>query len=165
MSNTWLKFEFQLPEDLVLELSGKHFSCAEHVSWQHIGIWPRLQFSVQRLMHRLRSTIIFPKMLSLKCQLKNSAEIYRILLLTHWYALLHNKNQCLSPTLGICLHSDFVSITRNVNFATPLLNKVYRLVIVFMGTGDALSSLIARQTGSRQWGPILISPFGEKWQF
>ena len=48
---------------------------------------------------------------------------------------------------------------------TPLLNKVYRLVIVFLGTVNAMPSLIARQTGSGQWGPIPISPFGEKWQF
>ena len=26
----------------MLELTGKHFSCSEYISWQHIGIWPRL---------------------------------------------------------------------------------------------------------------------------
>ena len=30
------------------------------------------------------------------------------------------KNQCLSPTLGICLHIDFISITRNVDLADIL---------------------------------------------
>ena len=32
----WLKFLFQLPKDLVLELTGKHFSRSEHISWAKI---------------------------------------------------------------------------------------------------------------------------------
>ena len=55
------------PKDLVLEITEKHFSCSEHISLEAICIWPRLQFSGERLMHQLRSTIIFPKMFSLKC--------------------------------------------------------------------------------------------------
>ena len=36
---------------------------------------------------------------------------------------------------------------------------------MFMGTVNAMPSLIAKQTGLRRWGTILISPFGEKGQF
>ena len=54
-----LKFQFQIPKHLVLELTWKHFSCSEHISWEAIGIWPLMHFSWQRLMHRLWSTIIF----------------------------------------------------------------------------------------------------------
>ena len=69
--DNWLKLEFQLPKDLVLELTGKYFGCSEHVSWKHIGILPSLHFSEQRLMHRLQSTIMFSKMLRLKSLLEN----------------------------------------------------------------------------------------------
>ena len=80
MCDNWLKFECQLPKDLVSDLTGKHFSCSEYVSWQHIGNW--LHFSGQRLMHRLRSTIIHPKMLRLKSLFENLIEKYIIPLLT-----------------------------------------------------------------------------------
>ena len=39
----------------------KHFSSSEHITWEAIGIRPTLDFSGQRLMHRLQSTIIFSK--------------------------------------------------------------------------------------------------------
>ena len=64
----WLRFGFQLPKDLVLELTGKHSSCSEHISWEAIGIWLRIHFSGQRLMHQLPRTIIVPKMLRLRWQ-------------------------------------------------------------------------------------------------
>ena len=48
-------------------------------------------FSGKRLMHRLPSTIIFPKMLCLKYKVENLAEIYILLLFTHFYALLKKK--------------------------------------------------------------------------
>ena len=86
------KFGFQLPNDPVLELTGKHFSSSDHISLQDICIWPRLPFSGHVLMHQLWSTIIFPKMLHLKCTFGNSSEIYRILFFTHLYALLNNKS-------------------------------------------------------------------------
>ena len=98
MSGIWLKFGFQLPKDLVLELAGKHYSCSEHISWDAMGIWQRIHFSGQRLMHRLLSTIIFPKIFCLKCQFENLAEIYIILLFTHTHYLL-NKKSMLIPNL------------------------------------------------------------------
>ena len=85
MSRIWLRFGFQLPKDLVLELAGKHSSCSECISWEAMGIWLRIHFSGQRLMHRLRSTIIFPKMLRWKCQFENLAEIHIIRLFTQSY--------------------------------------------------------------------------------
>ena len=69
---------------------------------QNIGTWPRLQFPGQRLMHRLWSTIIFPKMLRLNYPFENSAEIYRILIFTHLYALL-NRKSVLIPSLSYML--------------------------------------------------------------
>ena len=57
-------------------------------------------------MHWLRSTIIFPKMVHLKCQLENLAEIYIILLFTHLYALLHYKS-ILIPNLRYMLTQSF----------------------------------------------------------
>ena len=66
MSRSRLKFGFQLPKNMVLELTGKHSSCSEHISLQAIGIWLRMHISEQTLMHQqLPSTIIFPKMLHL----------------------------------------------------------------------------------------------------
>jgi len=86
---SWLKFGFQLPKDMGLEPIRKHSSFSEPISKHSIGIWLRIHFSGQRLMHRLPSTIIFPKMLRWKCQFENLAEIYKILLFTHFYALLN----------------------------------------------------------------------------
>ena len=83
----WFMFGFQLPKDLVLELTGKYFSCSERSSWKALCNWPSLNFSGQILMHRLRTTIIFPKMLHLKCQFKNLVDIYIILLFTPLYIL------------------------------------------------------------------------------
>ena len=42
MGDSWLKFELQLPKNMMLEITGKHFSGSEHISWQNIGIWPTL---------------------------------------------------------------------------------------------------------------------------
>ena len=58
VSRIWLKLNFNSPKDLVPELTGKRF-------------WPRLHFSWKRLMHRLRSNFIFPKMSRLKFQFEN----------------------------------------------------------------------------------------------
>ena len=63
----------------------------------------------------------------------------------------------MAPHLQEC----FVFTAEEGELAPPL-NKVYCLVIVFLGMVNAMSSMIARQTGSGQWGPILISPFQEK---
>ena len=82
MRHIWLKFEFQLPEYLMLELTGKHFSCSEHISWE--AFWLRIYFSGQRLFHQLRRTIKFPEMLRFKCQFEKYAEIYMNLLFTHY---------------------------------------------------------------------------------
>ena len=57
----WLKFVFQLPKDLVLELL--HASnLAVHIPLEASNIWLSFKFAGQILMHRLRlrSTIIFP---------------------------------------------------------------------------------------------------------
>ena len=91
MGKIWLKFGFELPKYMVLELIGKHSSCSEHIASQAIGIWLRIHFSEQILMHQLPSAIIFPKILHLKCQFEDLAEINIILLFNHTYYLL-NKN-------------------------------------------------------------------------
>ena len=52
------------------------FSCGWQILRKAICIEPRLPFSGQRLMHRLQSTTIFPKMLRLKYKLRNFDEIY-----------------------------------------------------------------------------------------
>ena len=52
-------------------------------------------------------------MLSFKGQFKNFDEIYRILLLTHSYTI---------QILGLFLHIDFISITRNVDLAQSVGN-------------------------------------------
>ena len=62
MHRHWLRFGHQLPKELVLELTGKKFSCSEHISWETIGIWPMLHIPGQRLIDQLRSGII-----SIKC--------------------------------------------------------------------------------------------------
>ena len=48
----------------------------KHNSWQVIGIWPRTHFSGKRLMHWLWSTIILSKMLRLRCEFDNLADMY-----------------------------------------------------------------------------------------
>ena len=53
ISWNWLWFGFQLPNYLVLELTCKYLSCSKQIAWEAIGIWPRLNFSWQRFMHRL----------------------------------------------------------------------------------------------------------------
>ena len=83
-------FGFQIPEDLGLEVAGKHSSSSEHISWDAIRIWLRIHFSWQILMHQLQSTIIFPT-LRLKCQFKNLPEMYIILHFTQLYQLLNKK--------------------------------------------------------------------------
>ena len=79
-------------KDLVLELTGKHFSCSERNSWQSLGICPMIYFFGQILMHLLLRTIIVLRILSLKCQFENLAEIYIILLFNHYYAHLNLKS-------------------------------------------------------------------------
>ena len=83
ISYIYLKFEFQLPKYLVLELAGKHYSFSEHFLWEAMDICLNIHFSGQRLMHRLQSTIIFPKILRLKCQFDKLTETYIKLLFTH----------------------------------------------------------------------------------
>ena len=58
--DSWLKFEFKIPIEVVLELTEKHFRWSDHISWQAIGIWPRLHLFGQRMIHWLLSTSIFP---------------------------------------------------------------------------------------------------------
>ena len=70
LSGIWLR---------LLELTGKHFYCFEHSSQQTFGIWPRIHFSEQRLVHQLQSNITFPKMLRLRCQFENFDNMYLIL--------------------------------------------------------------------------------------
>ena len=48
------------------------------------SFWMRLHFSGQKLMHRLLSTIIFSKILRLKCTFKNLSEIYIFLVFTQF---------------------------------------------------------------------------------
>ena len=122
MSGIWLKFVFQLPKDLVLELFGKHYSCSEQISWDDMSIWLRIHFSGQRLMHRLWSALIFLKMLRLKCQSENLTEMYIIFLFTHLYFLL-NENQWSFLTLDIRLYRHCISITKNVNLAVILQSE------------------------------------------
>ena len=45
------------------------------------------------------------------------------------FSFLLIKTQCLSPTIGICLHQDFISTTRNVDLAEFLnLKEVLRKI-------------------------------------
>ena len=101
--NFWLKFEFQLSKYQVLELTGEHFSSSEHIYWQHMGILLSFHGSGQRLMHWLRYISITSKTLRLISQFENLPKKHIIPLFAHFYAHL-NKNQCLSPTLGVCLY-------------------------------------------------------------
>ena len=110
----WLKFESQHPKGPVLELTWSHLRSSEHILLQDIGIWPWLQYSGQRLMHWFWSIIIFPKMLHLKCQFENLAEISFFSPLDKHFWI---KHQYLSPTFVICLHRNF---TKNVNLADIL---------------------------------------------
>ena len=82
--------DFNSPKDVLPELTGLHFSCSEHISWEVFGIWPRLHFLCKDWCTGYGAFFIFPKMLRLKCQLEN---------------------------LGICLYRNFISITRNVDKA------------------------------------------------
>ena len=78
-------FDFNSPKDLVGKLTGKQFRYLEHISWEAIGIWPRMHFPGQRLMHRLQSIVIFHIMLRLKFLFDELAERYIILIFTHLY--------------------------------------------------------------------------------
>ena len=42
----WLKFVFQLPKDMVLELIGKHFSCSEHISYWYLAEYTFFQAKI-----------------------------------------------------------------------------------------------------------------------
>ena len=58
------------------------------ISWEAMGIWLSINFSGQILKQRLQSTIIFPKILRLRCQFENLAEIqiipFSINYITFW---------------------------------------------------------------------------------
>ena len=89
-----LRFGFQLPKELRLELTGQHFtfSCSEHISCQAIINWHhRLHLFGQRLKHRLQSTISFPTMFRLREQSDSLAKMYTFILFTHLYQLLNKK--------------------------------------------------------------------------
>ena len=121
----------------MLKLTGKHFGCSEHISWQHNGIWPRLHFSGKRLMHMLRSTVIFHKMLHLKCLLEYSAEKYIILLFPPLHAILKYKSMPISALRFMPTPTKFTwqaSCTRkevlrridlNIHFRYVKLNLVF----------------------------------------
>ena len=81
LAEVWISTPHRLAAGANWETS----SCSEHSSWQVIGIWPRIHFSEQRLMHRLPSTITFPKMLHFRCQFENFADTYIFLMFTHLY--------------------------------------------------------------------------------
>ena len=91
-------FDFNSPKEFVLELTGNHYSCSDHISWEATGIWLRLTYYGQRLRHWLRSTNICPKMLRLRCQVEYFAEMYLFLLFTHLYYLSNTKSM-LIPNL------------------------------------------------------------------
>ena len=71
---TWwnlLSFGVQLPNCMVLELTGKNVSSLKNSAREDIGFGLRLHFSGQRLMQWLWSTIIFPNILRSRCQFEN----------------------------------------------------------------------------------------------
>ena len=70
ISNLWLKFKFQLPKKLVLELTVEHFSSSEHIYWQLMCIFPSLHFSGQRLIHWVWCISVTFKSLRLSPNLK-----------------------------------------------------------------------------------------------
>ena len=76
-----LKFGLQLLKDMVLEVNRNPF----HNNLLKFG-W-EYTFMGKDWCTCLPSTIIFPKMLYLKCQFENLSELYIILLFTHFYAL------------------------------------------------------------------------------
>ena len=94
-------FEFNSPKDMVVEITGKHFSCSEHISRQAIGIRLRIHLSGQWLMHRLPSPIVFPRMWPLKFPFVNLSEIYIILIFTSCYALLKKRKKKKMPILNL----------------------------------------------------------------
>ena len=101
ISHFWLKFECQLSKYLVLELTGKHFSSSEHIYWKHIGIFPNLHFSEQRIMFWLKCISITSKMWRLKSQFKTLPTqrlSFFLPILIHFWII----NQFSSPTLGVC---------------------------------------------------------------
>ena len=48
------------PQRSSARANGYTFSCFKHIFLEVIVIWPNFNFSWQKLMHRLESTIIFP---------------------------------------------------------------------------------------------------------
>ena len=80
-SKVWLRFGFNSPKGV-----GNHFRCKQCNSWEATATAEEtLHCTTQRLLYLLTSAVIFPKMLSLKCQLKQLPEIYIILIFTHVY--------------------------------------------------------------------------------
>ena len=52
-----LRVGFQLPNDLVLVLTGKHFSCSKPISWETFGICLRLHFVLFRIPNEIQITM------------------------------------------------------------------------------------------------------------
>ena len=109
----------------MLELTGEHFSWAEHIYWQHMGILPSLHFSGQRLMNWLWCISVTFKMLRLKSQFENLPKKHIIPLLAHFNALLNKQNKTMTmPNLRcMIIHYQLLlllSITRNIDLADIL---------------------------------------------
>ena len=102
-------------------------------------------------VHRLH----LPKMLRLKCQFHNLAEIYLFLLFPQ-FMHFWIKNQMLSRTIGICFHIDFISITRNVHLERGVLQNYFensislsQITILFLYFDQTLSIWLGLQFRQR----------------
>ena len=95
----WLRFGFQPPKTWCWSYLGSILAVPRHIFLEIMGSWPGIYFSGQRLMDCLRTTIIFPKRLCLRCKFRNLDEMYIFLLFTHLYKLLNNKSMIM-PSLG-----------------------------------------------------------------
>ena len=113
MSDTWLKFEFQLPEDLVLELTGKHFSCSEFPGNILVfGLCYTLMGNdwctgYRALSYSLKCYAWSP---NLRFLLKHTYSLFSPIFMQYWI-----KNQCLSPTFGICWKEVLLKMTLTID--------------------------------------------------
>ena len=88
-----MRFIFPLPNYLVLERTGKHFSCSRHISWKSIGVWLSLQFFGHKLIHWLWSTISSQKCSTWGANLRSYIKYTQSTLINSViYSVVHKKS-------------------------------------------------------------------------
>ena len=129
-----------------MELTGKHFSCSEHISWQHIVIWLSLHFFWEKIDEPV--TIIFPKMLPLKSKFINLTKIYLIPIFPHLSAVFNLKKSMLIPNLRYMLTHRLHINHQKCQFGRhPLLGRgcyAKRLLKIFRKSQIKIKFLISR---------------------